>query len=137
MLSVASMAAGQCNYYLELGRSDYYLDGGEPPGQWRGQGSEELGLEGRVSKEHLRNLFEGYAPDRGRELVQLGATLRAGRHGLNLMSRGQRIRFTAGRARCSRFEDECVHEGRSAPRHPLLNRDLDPRFAQTVSCTGP
>ena len=72
MLSVASMAAGQCNYYLELGRSDYYLDGGEPPGQWRGQGSEELGLEGRVSKEHLRNLFEGYAPDRGRELVQLG-----------------------------------------------------------------
>jgi len=66
------MAAGQCNYYLDLGRSDYYLEGGEPPGQWLGQAARELGLEGQVSPEALRNLFEGYAPDGGRELVQLG-----------------------------------------------------------------
>jgi len=72
MLSVAAMGAGQCNYYLELGRSDYYLDGGEPPGQWRGQAAHELGLEGRVKKHELRSLFEGLAPGSDQALVQLG-----------------------------------------------------------------
>jgi len=56
-------------YYLELGREDYYLHGGEPPGIWYGNAAEKLALTGTVSKEDLKSLFRGFSPA-GQTLVQ-------------------------------------------------------------------
>lgn len=62
MLSISAMANGQDNYYLSLAREDYYLAGGEPPGQWAGSGAALLRLTGDVRAEQLTPLFEGFAP---------------------------------------------------------------------------
>ncbi len=70
MLSVGAMGSGQANYYLELAREDYYLKGGEPPGQWWGQGAAALGLSGQVGKSAFRNLLRGISPDGDRALIQ-------------------------------------------------------------------
>lgn len=70
MLSIGSMSGGQAGYYLGLAREDYYLQGGEPPGQWHGVGAERLGLSGQVEADHLYNLFDGFSPDGSRPLVQ-------------------------------------------------------------------
>ncbi|MCB0331266.1 MAG: relaxase domain-containing protein [Bdellovibrionales bacterium] len=71
MLSIAQMSgAGQGDYYLELAREDYYLEGGEPPGVWVGEGARELGLSGEVEKAELKNLLHGYSPDGEQALVQ-------------------------------------------------------------------
>jgi Ti-type conjugative transfer relaxase TraA len=71
MLSISApiKGAGHADYYLELAREDYYTEGGEPPGQWHGRGAEALGLTGKVEREDLRSLFEGYGPN-GQALVQ-------------------------------------------------------------------
>ena len=37
MLSIDKISLKNINYYLELAREDYYLNGGEPPGQWHGK----------------------------------------------------------------------------------------------------
>ena len=68
MLSIGKMSAGQESYYANLAKEDYYLDGGEPPGQWFGRGSMEFGLVGQVDNEVFRNLFSGRFGDRN--LVQ-------------------------------------------------------------------
>lgn len=70
MLSIGAMGAGQGDYYLSLAREDYYLDGGEPPGQWHGKGAVRLGLTGVVQATELNRLFEGYHPETGRPLLQ-------------------------------------------------------------------
>lgn len=59
MLSIGKMSRGQEAYYSTLAREDYYLEGGEPPGRWRGQGAEKLGLEGAVESQILSDLFAG------------------------------------------------------------------------------
>lgn len=70
MLSIRHMASGRENYYLQLAREDYFLEGGEPPGRWFGSALASLGLvEGTVEKDTLRTLMDGFAPD-GRPLVQ-------------------------------------------------------------------
>jgi Ti-type conjugative transfer relaxase TraA len=71
MLSISQpiKGSGHSDYYMDLAREDYYTGGGEPPGQWQGQGAEALGLTGKVEAEHLKGLFEGYSPD-GEALVQ-------------------------------------------------------------------
>ena len=69
MLSIQPIRPGGENYYLDLGREDYYLEGGEPPGFWLGEGSTELGLMGQVEKDDLRALFDGFSPT-GEKLVQ-------------------------------------------------------------------
>ena len=71
MLSMSAMSGGQASYYLGLAREDYYLEGGEPPGQWYGEGAEALGLRGEVEAEHLYNLFGGFSTDGERPLVQM------------------------------------------------------------------
>ena len=38
MLSIGAMGHGQGTYYVGLAQEDYYLQGGEPPGQWLGRG---------------------------------------------------------------------------------------------------
>jgi len=57
-------------YYLSLAKEDYYLQGGEPPGQWIGGGAEELGLKGEVSREELQNIMQGFSADGEEALVQ-------------------------------------------------------------------
>ena len=71
MLSISPpmKGAGQGNYYLELAREDYYTKGGEPPGQWYGEGSNALGVRGQVEENDLKNLLEGFSKD-GKKLVQ-------------------------------------------------------------------
>ena len=63
-LSKISSASG-CDYYLELAREDYYLEGGEPPGQWHGQGAARLGLAGMVAGEELTRLLAAIVPANG------------------------------------------------------------------------
>ena len=65
------MSSGQAGYYLGLAREDYYLEGGEPPGKWYGEGAEKLGLTGLVQPTELYNLFDGLSPDGSIPLVQL------------------------------------------------------------------
>lgn len=68
--SIAQMARGQENYYLELAREDYYLEGGEPPGKWLGKGAKQLGLAGKIQGEDLKAVLAGFSPEAGRKLVQ-------------------------------------------------------------------
>lgn len=69
MFTIASMSGGQENYYLDLGREDYYLHGGEPPGWWLGDGAAALGLDGTVEREDLGALLRGFTRH-GTPLVQ-------------------------------------------------------------------
>lgn len=73
MLSISSPLRGRGagEYYLSLGREDYYLAGGEPPGKWFGRGAEKLGLLGEVKGGDFRSVFEGcYPKEAGRALVR-------------------------------------------------------------------
>ena len=71
MLSIGAMGAGnQGEYYLNLAKEDYYLEGGEPPGIWSGLGAENLQLHGNVERKQLRNLLAGFSPDGKQKLVQ-------------------------------------------------------------------
>ena len=71
MLSIGVMAQGQSSYYIGLARQDYYMDGGEPPGIWHGQGAEALGLVGQVDGQQLTRVFEGFHPVNDATLVEL------------------------------------------------------------------
>ena len=71
MLSIGKMVVGAESYYLGMvaqGREEYYTGAGESPGSWIGSGRHDLGLDGRVSPEDLRNLLAGIAPNSGLEL---------------------------------------------------------------------
>ena len=65
MLSIGKMTMGQDGYYATLAREDYYLKGGEPPGQWLGSGAEALRLYGQVDNERFKELF----PEGSREWI--------------------------------------------------------------------
>jgi conjugative relaxase-like TrwC/TraI family protein len=54
-------------YYVE-DQLGYYLDRGEPPGLWRGQGAARLGLDGNVDEEDFLDLLAGVDPRTGRAL---------------------------------------------------------------------
>lgn len=69
MLSIGAMSAGQCDYYQNLAREDYYLAGGEPKGLWFGNGAQALGLSGEVAREALSAVFCGFSTS-GAPLVQ-------------------------------------------------------------------
>jgi Ti-type conjugative transfer relaxase TraA len=70
VLSIGALSGGgQGEYYISLGREDYYTEGGEPPGKWLGRGAVDLGLSGTVEADDFRNLLKGYSPD-GRPLIQ-------------------------------------------------------------------
>ncbi|MBB5040549.1 MobF family relaxase [Prosthecobacter dejongeii] len=69
MLSVSAMSGGQGAYYTALAREDYYLEGGEPPGVWCGEGAKALGFSGEIDKEVFSKIFDGLDA-KGRPLVQ-------------------------------------------------------------------
>lgn len=62
--SVAKVQKGREQYYTNLSREDYYTNGGEPPGKFLGEGSEELGLTELIhhKDERLHALFQGIDP---------------------------------------------------------------------------
>ena len=70
-LSKISSAAG-CDYYLELAREDYYLNGGEPQGRWYGDALSHFGIQENdvVEAKTLKTLFAGYYPVTSEKLVQ-------------------------------------------------------------------
>ncbi|MEO2089563.1 MAG: MobF family relaxase, partial [Gemmataceae bacterium] len=70
MLSISAFSPDQGNYYIALARDDYYLNGGEPPGQWLGKGAEHLGLTEEVDKTVFKRLLRGFSPDGAQPLVQ-------------------------------------------------------------------
>lgn len=69
MLSIGAMKSGQQDYYQSLAQEDYYLEGGEPPGKWLGQGAKALGLAGVVRSQELSASFRGFSSAE-RKLVQ-------------------------------------------------------------------
>lgn len=64
------------DYYVNLAKEDYYLKGGEPPGQWWGAGTTALGLLGQVERDQLQAILAGVDPGTGAPLVQGGGTER-------------------------------------------------------------
>ncbi|MCU1691888.1 MAG: Ti-type conjugative transfer relaxase TraA [Frankiales bacterium] len=65
MLSIGKLGAGQASYYLDAvadGAEDYYVHGGEAPGQWIGAGAPGLGLTGQVDGEAFTALLRGQHP---------------------------------------------------------------------------
>lgn len=66
-ISTAASASSAGRYFTSLSREDYYLNGGEPMGQWFG--AEWLGLSGVVTAKDMKKLMQGIAPD-GTKLVQ-------------------------------------------------------------------
>ena len=74
MLSIGKMSVGQHAYYDELAKEDYYLEGGEPPGKWFGQGASALNLSGEVRSKEFSDLFAGEL--RGKRLVQQSESTR-------------------------------------------------------------
>ena len=71
MISIGFVSAGGGRYYTELAREDYYLSGGESPGQWHDNGAaRRFGLSGTVLRHELENLFDGYDPQGSKGLVQ-------------------------------------------------------------------
>ncbi len=72
MLSISKPrkgAAAAVIYYLR-GRLDYYLQGLDKEGQWRGAGAEKLGLRGPVEAKAFQNVLNGFSADGSQNLVQ-------------------------------------------------------------------
>src|SRR5512135_1419549 len=71
MLSIGIVNAKGGRYYTELARADYYVAGGESPGEWHANAaSAAFGLHGTVEKQDIERLFDGYHPETGRALAQ-------------------------------------------------------------------
>jgi conjugative relaxase-like TrwC/TraI family protein len=75
VLSIGKLGRGQENYYLETvakGAEDYYVGRGEAPGRWLGTVTSELGLDGRVNAEDLRQVLAGVGPSSGERFARGG-----------------------------------------------------------------
>ena len=75
MLSIGKLGHGQESYYLETvasGAEDYYIGRGEAPGRWLGTMTAELGLDGRVSADDLRQVLAGVDPISGDRFARGG-----------------------------------------------------------------
>ncbi|HEX3600546.1 MAG TPA: MobF family relaxase [Lacipirellulaceae bacterium] len=62
-----SHAAGAKSYYTT---SDYYVDGQERAGVWRGEGAKKLGLSGEIQRADWDALCDGLDPKSGEKLLQ-------------------------------------------------------------------
>jgi Ti-type conjugative transfer relaxase TraA len=70
MLSLCKLNQERIDYYLDMARLDYYFKGGEPLGQWYGEGAAELGLAGTVVEAEIRNVYRGFSPNGKIKLVK-------------------------------------------------------------------
>lgn len=66
------------NYYNDLASEDYYLGGGEPPGEWGGLASKYLKLDKVVTSDDYFNIFQGRSPDGSPLCESAGKNHRAG-----------------------------------------------------------
>jgi conjugative relaxase-like TrwC/TraI family protein len=65
VLNIGKLGPDAAAYYLETvasGVEDYYLHGGEAPGQWLGTGARALALRGEVRGQELMRLLAGHNP---------------------------------------------------------------------------
>lgn len=69
-ISAIGSSTGQVNYFVSLGKEDYYTADDEAPAVWWGYGAHQLGLTGRVNSEAFRNILLGVSPNGSRHLVQ-------------------------------------------------------------------
>ena len=66
---VSTDAAAVKSYYAKnIGCEDYYLEGQQIVGQWRGRAAERLGLHGTVTKESFHALCDNRHPVTGQKL---------------------------------------------------------------------
>ncbi len=63
-------AAGIAEYFTGDCAVDYYVEGGQRPGVWFGDGARALGLNGHVERSQFENLLAGRSPDGQRMLTQ-------------------------------------------------------------------
>lgn len=68
MLSISKIVS--LSYYESLAKDDYYQQGQEPPGIWRGRLVEQFALAGAAAGEEYRRIFSGVDPRNGQPLVQ-------------------------------------------------------------------
>ena len=70
MMTIGNLTPGNADYCLNEVTEGYYLKGGEPDGLWLPTaGARYLHLSGKVSKDDLHALFQGFRPN-GKPLVQ-------------------------------------------------------------------
>lgn len=67
MRIIQSKGVGQAKSYYTT--ADYYLEGQELTGQWRGEGARRLGLEGNVAKSDWDRLCDNLVPKTGKRLT--------------------------------------------------------------------
>src|ERR1700720_1973164 len=97
MLTISKpLSASQAQSYHaeEFGnaRENYYTEGDQIRGEWRGRLSEEWGLRGEVREEHFQRLSEGQHPITGEQLIRR----QAAREYMN--RRGEKVRAMEHRA---------------------------------------
>ncbi len=74
MLSIGKLGRGQERYYLDKvaeGAEDYYSGEGEAPGEWIGDATASLGLEGEVGEDQLVAMLTGRNPVDGESLLSM------------------------------------------------------------------
>jgi len=69
MFQTRSAEAAQKYFTQGLAREDYYLEGQEIPGRWRGRAAERLGLKGPVERNAFVALTENRHPQTGERLT--------------------------------------------------------------------
>jgi conjugative relaxase-like TrwC/TraI family protein len=62
-------ALGAKTYYVGASMGEYYAEGQEMAGRWRGQGAERLGLHGGIAKEAWESLCDNRNPNTGEPLT--------------------------------------------------------------------
>jgi Ti-type conjugative transfer relaxase TraA len=69
MLSIKKLKLKDIDYYLKMTEKDYYLDSGEPPGQWYCKDA-RFGLSGIVGESEITNIYRGFSPNGKIKLVK-------------------------------------------------------------------
>jgi conjugative relaxase-like TrwC/TraI family protein len=73
VLSIGKVGSGGQGYYVEAvaeGVDEYYRGVGEAPGEWTGTAAELLDLQGEVTSDDLRAIWEGRHPRTGEPLAR-------------------------------------------------------------------
>lgn len=70
MVLIEKITINGVDYYIEHQAEDYYVNGGERPGHYCGEGAEALGLSGKVESQVFHNLSRGFSPDGLHQLRQ-------------------------------------------------------------------
>ena len=120
MLSISPLSGGDQGYYLALTNTNYYVESGEPLGEWRGLAAQALGLEGFVEKEHLERLCNGYHHLTEKALVQNAGVL----EGDKARKPGDDMTFSADKTVSAIFgatDDQTLRDGiRDAHKHAVI-----------------